>query len=206
MTSPRLTIAFALLLVSCIIGGFSSADSAPATPMETIRAAVKDAKAALDDRALLPFEKKTRIREIIIPQFDTREMAKRVLGIHWPKYKDRADEFIPLFVALLEKAYLNFSTLEAAKGMDTTFLSERVDGDFAEVFTKVVTKNGTPLPIAYRLLRTAQGWKVYDIVIENISMISSYRTQFNKIITTSSFDELLKKLKQKVEEKEDRQK
>lgn len=206
MVSPRLKAAATLFLAACILGGFFSADSAPATPAETIRTAVKDVKATLEDKTLLPFEKKERIREVIIPLFDTQEMAKRALGIHWPKYKDRADEFVPLFVALLEKVYLNFSMLEAARGAEIVILSERVNDEFAEVHTKVITKNGKEAPVSYRLLRTPDGWKVYDVLIEGISMIASYRTQFNKIITTSSFDELLKKLKEKTEEKEDRQK
>lgn len=202
----------AILLVSmtlCIIAlpavAYTQAPIA-ITPTVIIRLAVRDAQAVLEDPTLLPFEKKTRIREAVMAVFDTEEMAKRALGRHWKDYKGRADEFVPLFVALLEKVYLNFGMLDAAKGAEFVFLSERVSDEFAEVYTKVTTKSGKEVPISYRLLRTPNGWKVYDVLIENISMISNYRTQFNKIITTSSFDNLLKKLKEKVEEKEDRQK
>lgn len=203
MVSKLTKSALFLFVAAFIIFASTLSSQGATTPAETIRETVSEVKAVIDNPQLLPYEKKLRLREVILPRFDTEEMAKRTLGIHWKTYKGRRDEFVPLFVALLEKVYLNMGMLEKARGVEIAILSERVDDDFAEVYTKVITKNGEH-PVTYRLLRTPGGWKVYDILIENVSMVSNYRTQFNKIITTSSFDELLKKLREKTEEKEDR--
>src|SRR4029450_3635400 len=80
------------------------------------------------------------------------------------------------------------------------FVGETVEGEGAVVRTKLITKQGTEIPIDYRMLRRGEKWLVYDVVIEGVSLISNYRTQFNKIITTSSFEDLMKKMKTKQDE------
>jgi phospholipid transport system substrate-binding protein len=79
-------------------------------------------------------------------------------------------------------------------------VGEAVDGDVATVRTKIITKQGTEVPVEYRMIRRGDRWMVYDVVIENVSLISNYRTQFNRIIQTSSYQELVKKMKTKQEE------
>jgi phospholipid transport system substrate-binding protein len=79
-------------------------------------------------------------------------------------------------------------------------VGDTVEGDLATVRTRIVTKSGSEVPIDYRMLRKTERWLAYDVIIEGVSLISSYRTQFNKIIQSSSYEELVKKLKNKQEE------
>jgi phospholipid transport system substrate-binding protein len=106
---------------------------------------------------------------------------------------------VRLFGDLLERAYI--SKIELYGGEKIAYTGESIDGDFALVKTKILTpKQGTEVPVDYRLLRRGERWLVYDVVIEGISLVSNYRTQFNKIIQSSSYQELVKKMKTKQEE------
>ncbi|PYN79971.1 MAG: hypothetical protein DMD96_14915 [Candidatus Rokuibacteriota bacterium] len=90
--------------------------------------------------------------------------------------------------------------IELYGGEKIGFVGESIEGDVSVVRTKLVTKQGTEIPVDYRMLRRGDRWLVYDVVIEGVSLIANYRTQFNKIITTSSFQELIKKMRTKQEE------
>ncbi len=126
--------------------------------------------------------RRTEMRRIGTRLFDFEETAKRALGPHWQQRTpaERA-EFVTLFRDLLEAAYVG----------------EAVEGDQATVKTRVVTKQGTEIPVDYRMLRESGDWRVYDVVIEGVSFVGNYRTQFNKIIQTSSYQDLVKRLRAK---------
>ncbi len=119
-------------------------------------------------------------------------------GTGRPRTQAEKDEFVGLFTDLLERSYI--SKIELYGGEQIHFLGETIEGEGAVVRTKLVTKQGTEIPIDYRMLKRGDKWLVYDVVIEGVSLISNYRTQFNKIITTSSFQELMKKMKTKQDE------
>ncbi|MGH9389192.1 MAG: MlaC/ttg2D family ABC transporter substrate-binding protein, partial [Vicinamibacteria bacterium] len=108
------------------------------------------------------------------------------------------EEFVLLFSDLLERSYI--SKIELYGGEKIQYPGERVEGDQATVTTRIVTKNGTEVPIDYRLLKRGDRWLVYDVSIEGVSLVSNYRTQFNKIIQTASYAELVQKMKTKQEE------
>lgn len=143
----------------------------------------KDAKAG---------ERRQRLRQAIAPRFDFEEMAKRSLGQHWQRYASRKKEFVAAFTNFVEDSYL--SKIEAYKNEKILYNRERVDKGFAEVDTKVVTSKGDEIPINYRLHSVAGEWKVYDVLIENVSLVNNYRSQFHRILDTASFDELLRRL------------
>ena len=103
-----------------------------------------------------------------------------------------------LFADLLERSYI--SKIELYGGEKILYTDERVDGDQATVATKVLTKNGTEVPIDYRMLKRADRWLVYDVNIEGVSLVSNYRTQFNKIIQTASYNDLVQKMRTKQDE------
>src|SRR4030067_256681 len=107
-------------------------------------------------------------------------------------------EFVELFADLLERSYI--SKIEVYGGERIQYVGETIDGDRASVRTKNTTKQGSDIPIEYRLLHRGGRWLVYDVVIEGVSLVANYRTQFNKIITTSSYKELVKKMRTKQEE------
>jgi phospholipid transport system substrate-binding protein len=144
-------------------------------------------------------ERRAAVRKVANDIFDFAETAKRSLARHWQGRTDKErEEFVVLFGDLLERSYI--SKIELYGGEKIQFAREQLDGDVASVFTKIVTKQGTEVPVDYRLLRRGDRWLVYDVSIEGVSLISNYRTQFNKIIQTSSYGELVKKMKVKQEE------
>ena len=144
-------------------------------------------------------ERRAAVRQVANDIFDFSETAKRSLARHWAtRTQAERDEFVLLFTDLLERSYI--SKIELYGGEQIKFVGESVDPDGAIVRTRLVTKQGSEIPINYRMLARGDKWLVYDVLIEGVSLISNYRTQFNKIITTSSYQELVKKMKTKQEE------
>jgi len=172
-------------------------------PTDQLRAQIDKAVKILDDPELKKDgrqrERREAVRQVANDIFDFSETAKRSLARHWtPRTQAERDEFVSLFADLLERSYIG--KIELYGGEKVQFVGESLEGEGAVVRTKLVTKQGTEIPIDYRMLRRGDKWLVYDVVIEGVSLISNYRTQFNKIITTSSFQELIKKMKTKQEE------
>src|SRR6266705_6056375 len=127
-------------------------------------------------------ERRAAVRQVANDIFDFSETAKRSLARHWtPRTQAEKDEFVGLFTDLLERSYI--SKIELYGGEKIQFIGESIEGEGAVVRTKLVTKQGTEIPIEYRMLKRGDKWLVYDVVIEGVSLISNYRTQFNKIIT-----------------------
>jgi phospholipid transport system substrate-binding protein len=144
-------------------------------------------------------QRRQQLRDTIYPRFDFPEMAKRSLGPYWSRRSPQEQqEFVKLFTDLLESSYVD--KIEGYNGEKVLYTREQVDGDNAEVFTKVLTKKGEEFSINYKLHRVGNEWKVYDVVVEDISLVNNYRSQFNRILANASFDELLKKLQQKTPE------
>jgi len=143
-------------------------------------------------------DRRERLREVIAQRFDFEEMAKRSLGHHWQRNAARKDEFVPVFTRFAQDSYLN--SIESYKNEKILYTRERVDRDFAQVDTKVITGKGDEIPIDYRLHSVGGKWKVYDVVIENVSLVNNYRSQFNRILATASFDDLIKRLQEKTPE------
>jgi phospholipid transport system substrate-binding protein len=144
-------------------------------------------------------ERRKLVRKIAEDIFDFGETAKRSLGRHWlARSPAEREEFIGLFADLLERSYI--SKIELFNGERIQFIGDTADVDQAVVRTKIVTKQGTEVPVDYRMLKKGDRWLVYDVIIEGVSLVANYRTQFNKIIQTSSYQELVKKMKSKQEE------
>jgi phospholipid transport system substrate-binding protein len=141
-------------------------------------------------------ERRTAVRKVANDIFDFQETAKRSLGRHW---QDRTpaerEEFTRLFADLLEHAYI--SKIDRYSGENVNYVGESVEGDQATIRTKILTKQGSQVPVDYRMLRQADHWRVHDVIIEGVSLIANYRTQFNKVIQTSSFDDLVARLRSK---------
>jgi phospholipid transport system substrate-binding protein len=141
-------------------------------------------------------ERRQKLREIIYPRFDFTEMAKRALGSHWQRRSpEEQKEFVKLFTALLEEAYLD--TIESYKGEKVQYLNERLDQNFAQVDSKISDPQGQEYSVNYRLHNAGSEWKVYDVIIENISLVNNYRAQFNRILGKSSYEELISALREK---------
>jgi phospholipid transport system substrate-binding protein len=144
-------------------------------------------------------ERRAGVTKIAQDIFDFPEVARRSLARHWQPLTDKQrEEFTALFADLLERSYV--SKIELYSGEKITYGSERLDGETAVVPTRIASKSGAEIPIDYRMQKKGVRWRVYDVNIEGVSLVSNYRTQFNKIIQTSSFDDLMAKLKTKQDE------
>ncbi|HXL09373.1 MAG TPA: ABC transporter substrate-binding protein, partial [Candidatus Bathyarchaeia archaeon] len=118
------------------------------------------------------------------------------LGSEWRRRTpEEQKEFVRLFTNLLEQAYLD--KIESYNGEKVQFLKERVDGNYAEVDTKIINNKGQEFSIMYRLHNVNGDWKVYDLVIEDISLINNYRAQFSRVLAKSSYQDLVNKMKEK---------
>ena len=192
------------LVIAIVVAAlFVEKDAWAGPPTEQLKVEVDRVVKALEDPALKAdgkaVERRARVRSIANDIFDWAETAKRSLARHWQPLSDtQREEFVKLFGDLLERSYI--SKIELYGGEGIVYVSESVDGEQAIVRTKIITKQGTDVPIEYRMLRRGDRWLVYDVVIESVSLVSNYRTQFNKIIQTSSYQELVKKMKTKQEE------
>jgi len=144
-------------------------------------------------------QRRERIRRTVDEMCDWEEMSRRSLGRHWAQRSEQEKkEFVHLFGQLLERTYID--KVEGYSGEKVNYVGERIDGDYAEVDVKVVTKKNTEIPVMYKLKTRDQKWWVYDMVIEGVSLVNNYRTQFSDILAKSSYEGLVKKLKEKVTE------
>ncbi len=144
-------------------------------------------------------ERRKLLREVIFARFDFQEMAKRSLGPEWDsRTPDEQKEFVKLFTDLLEKAYVR--KIESYNNENFIYTGENIQGSYAEVDSKVITTQGEEFEIDYMLHRVENDWKVYDVVIENISLVNNYRSQFNRVLAQSSYQELIRRVKEKLAE------
>jgi phospholipid transport system substrate-binding protein len=194
----------AVLLVLVLVAGLSAARPAAAgAPSDQLRTQIDRVLKVLDDAELKKEprarDRRAAVRRIANDIFDFGETARRSLGRHWQsRTPAERDEFVQLFSDLLERSYI--SRVELYGGEKIQYTGDIVEGDQARVQTKLLTKGGSDIPIEYRMHRKGDRWLVYDVVIEGVSLVANYRTQFNKIIQTSSYQELVRKMKTKQEE------
>jgi phospholipid transport system substrate-binding protein len=192
----RRAVAAVALVVSLLV----VRDAGAGPPTDLLRTQIDRVVKALEEPELKKEgkarERRAAVRKIAEDIFDFTETAKRSLGRHWqPRTPAERKEFVDLFANLLERSYL--SKIELYNGEKIAYLGDTVDGDQATVRTKILTKQGTEVPVDYKMFRHGDRWLVYDVVIEGVSLIANYRTQFNKIIQTSSYQELVRKMKTK---------
>jgi phospholipid transport system substrate-binding protein len=168
-------------------------------PTDQVRQYTDQVQKILVDPALRSADKRVAVRKVAIEIFDVNETAKRALGPHWQaRSPAERDEFVQLFADLLERTYI--SKIDLYGGERLRYTSEAIDGEFAIVRAKVVTARGTEVPVEARMLKRDTHWLIYDITIENVSLIGNYREQFNRIIRAASFQELVRKLKENREQ------
>jgi phospholipid transport system substrate-binding protein len=188
-------------LVTILLG--TAAPARGGVPSDQLRVQVDRVVSVLDDTELRKSaratERRAAIRRIASETFDFTETSQRALGPHWQaRTPAERDEFTGLFADLLERSYIG--KIELYNGEKVAYLGDAVDGDFAIVRTKLLTKQGMDVPIVYRMLRRGAHWLVYDVSIEGVSLVANYRTQFNKIIQTSGYASLVQRLRDKQSE------
>jgi phospholipid transport system substrate-binding protein len=138
---------------------------------------------------------RTSLRQILLTRFDFAAMAEKSLGNHWKDLDGMEEEFVSTFTDFVEHSYM--STLGSYRGEKVVYDRDRSDGESGEVDTRVVGGRGTPIKIEYKLHLTSGQWMVYDAVIDDVSVVENYRSQFARILRTASLEELIQNLRAK---------
>jgi phospholipid transport system substrate-binding protein len=190
-------VTIALLLLPGWLGAGAAAGG---VPTDQIRTTVDRAILVLKDprfkAAAKTKERRAQLKQILFARFDFTEMARRALGSHWRRRTPQEqEEFVRLFTELLERAYAD--TIESYTDEKIVYVGEKQDGEYAEVNSKILTNKGQEFTIDYKTHVVASEWKVYDVVVENISMVNNFRSQFNRVISNASYEELVRRLKEK---------
>jgi phospholipid transport system substrate-binding protein len=140
------------------------------------------------------------IRKAVDEIFDWEAFSQRAMARHWRKLsKSEKEEFVYLFGQLLERTYMDKTRQYSGEKM--IFLNETIEKKYGIVEAKVITKDGTEIPVNYSAFKKQGEWFIYDVYVAGISLVNNYRVQFNDIITRSSYEELKARLKSKLEEK-----
>lgn len=185
-----------LLVVFVLSGGAAFASPA----QDQLKQSVDAILAVLRTPELKGDAQKEKRREalgtLVEERFDFEKMSQLSLGKHWKeRTESEKSEFVTLFSHLLKDTYI--TKIEAYTDERVLFLSERIDNKKAQIDTKIITKT-VEIPINYRMFaRESDQWRVYDLVIEGVSLISNYRSQFGQMLENDSFENLMGKLKQK---------
>lgn len=182
-----------------VISVGSTIEARAESPRDAMKGTIQEMIAILGDEGLKKperaEERRRKLEKVIGARFDYEEMAKRSLGKRWRKLRDsEQQEFVRLFTALLVRSYA--SKIEGYSGEQVEYLNERTKGKYAEVKTKVISGK-VEIPLDYRMLNRSNQWRVYDVVVDGVSLVRNYRGQFAKIIKASSYDDLVQTLREK---------
>jgi len=201
-----MTLVIRMLAVVVALTGVLSVTSAAAAgpPTEQLRGSIDSVLKILSDAELKKeakvAERRRAIRAVAAEIFDFGEISRRTLAAHWQaRAPAERQEFVALFGDLLENAYI--SKIEGYTGEKIVYTGETLDSGLAVVKTRIVTKQGTEIPVDYRMFQQGERWRAYDVNIEGISLVSNYRAQFNTIISRSGYPDLVTKLKAKRDER-----
>ena len=194
----KFIVVFAMLacftLITPVVAHTSVTPTVKKTVDEVVRiVADKELKKSANEK-----KRRKALKTTIGAIFDYGEMTQRALGPHAKELSPaEKKEFTGLFETLLETTYAN--KIESYNNEKVIYLSESVEDEYAEVKTKIVTAKKDEYSLNYRLMNKGGEWMVYDVVVEGVSLVSNYRSQFNKIINNQGVKELMKKLRNKNE-------
>ena len=189
----------ALILVLSVFGFAAHLPAEAGSATEAMKGTIDQALKVLKDESLKAPERAQErvemLEGIIAKRFDYQEMGKRALGKHWRKLSEAdRDEFVHLFQRFLSKTYAG--NVDGYSGEQVEYLKERRKGDFAEVQTAVTSEKST-ISIYYRMLKSSNAWRVYDVVLDGVSLVKNFRSQFGRIIEAESVEGLLERLRTK---------
>ena len=192
MQKILLALTLPLLLVMLVVPALAG------VPTDQLKQHVDEVVRVLDDPSLKdkPAQRRATVRKISEEVFDYQDTARRALGPHWTnRTPEEQREFVVLFSDLLERSY--FARIDRYQGEKVKYGAETINGNEAVVKTVIVTRAGSEVPVDYRMHLVDGRWRVYDVNIEGVSLVSNYRTQFNKIVQTESYQVLVQKLRAK---------
>jgi phospholipid transport system substrate-binding protein len=190
-----------LLAVVLAAGALAGPVAGPVT--EQLRRSIDRVTTILADPALsgvgMTVPRRAALREVMDEAIDFGEAARRALGLHWASRTEaERAEFIALFKELVDYSYI--LRIEPYAGEKVVYVGESVEDDRATVRTKIQAKQGADIEIDYRLHRQGDRWLIYDVAVDGVSLVANYRTQFNTIIQTSSYAQLLARIRARLKE------
>ena len=196
-------------VVGVVVVGLLAGSASAGEPLDRIRETVSEVLAVLEDETLQSPQNQTlrreKLRQAVYRRFGFEEMARRSLGRHWRDLNaEQRQEFVGLFSDLLERSYVGKIEGSGA-GSQVDYPRETIDEEgFASVLSLITSRLGSQIDVEYRLLQRDgdTAWEVYDVVIEGVSLINNYRTQFNNVIHRTSYDGLVKQLRLKQAQEE----
>jgi phospholipid transport system substrate-binding protein len=185
-----------LLLSGFTLFGLAPVTTFAVTPTEQLQATIQQVLTIVNGSEGQRAERrKEQLRETLMPRFDWLEMARQTQGKHWDNVPSRHDEFVSAFADFLGNSYVG--KIGSYKDEKILFVEETVNQHQALVKTKIVSTKGEATAVNYKLHRIDDEWKVYDVVVEDISLVVNFRSQFNRILAKGSFDDLLRQMKEK---------
>jgi len=186
-------------MLNLILSVLLASTAAAGGPTETVQNAVKQVffqEGGTEIKKVSTAERRADIRRVAESLFDFQEMSRRALGSTWDSVSPAdKEEFVKLFTNLIANSYMG--KIEQYTGEPIRYESERVDGDDASVLSTVVTPKGAQIGIEYKLYRVQDRWAVYDVKVDGVSLVGSYKAQFTRLLQRGSFADLLKQLRQK---------
>src|SRR5215510_230869 len=200
----RTWILIALSLIGLLSAEAAVASSVVVGPRDAVESAVDRFMAIVQngrsDSAAVAADRTSQIRGIVREMFDFDEIARRALARHWQTLqREEQTEFVTLFRDLLERAYL--TQIETVGNEKILFLGETSEGGGATIVrSKIVTRQGKEIPLDYRMHLLDGRWRIYDVVVQGVSFIASYRTQFDRVIRAESYGSLRERLQKKAAE------
>jgi len=182
-----------------LLGGMSVQSAVAGGATEAMKSTIDEALKIIQDKGLKQpgkaEERRRRLEQVVGDRFDYQEMSRRTLGAPWNTLSDKdKEEFVALFKTLLTNSYAD--KIESYSGEGVQYLNERTEKDYAEVRTKVLTGK-VEIPLDYRLLNKGDNWRVYDVVVDGVSLVNNYRGQFSKILRSSNYADLVDQLRKK---------
>jgi phospholipid transport system substrate-binding protein len=198
---PRFVVVTNAAIAMIMVAAFSPIGLTAARAQTTAKAATQEfvtqALEILRDKQKSVPQKRRELKPLMEARFDATEMARSTLGYHWRSLSpEQRTEFTQLFKAFIEAAYLD--KVQDYSGQEVRFGQSRsISQGYQEVDTTIVQPGKDPIPVTYLLEQTPNGWKVYDVTVDNISIIANYRNQFNRVINEQGFQKLMGDLRAK---------
>jgi phospholipid transport system substrate-binding protein len=172
--------------------------AADASPMAAVKGTVNQVLAIVGDPHYksAPSAERDKLRAVVAPRFDFTAMSRSAMGYDWRNLPPaQRQQFVTVFTRLLEASYMG--KIESYNGQKIEYLRQTQNGDYGEVYTNIVPPGGEPISIDYRLKNQNGTWKVYDVLIDNISLVGNYRAQFHRIMTEKGYNELITLIEKK---------
>jgi len=190
-----------VVAVTVLLTGIAADRAQAGEATEAMKATIGEVLRILADKDLKQpskaNERRQLLEKVVGERFDYPEMSRRSLGAPWANLAEKdKQEFISLFQTLLVNTYAD--KIEYYSGEGVQYVNERNEKEYAEVRTKVLTGK-TEIPLDYRLLHKGSDWRVYDVVVDGVSLVNNYRGQFSKILRNGSYADLVEQLRKKSE-------